>query len=342
MATVQQLEDFCCAFCYAPAKKLLVCGRCHKRRYCSKDCQSSDWKEASHKHFCGKAGEIGIDYDVRPTEDGRGLGMFARRSFEKNEIIIAERPIIKANDGIFHDNGWDQIGWDQIPPSTWPAIRALLPIHGTIKQKIQTNGIACTDETDHVHETGLFVTMSRANHSCLGNTTHLYMENRRTKILVASRDIQEGGEITFSYQSNKETDERKRILQCNYGFVCHCAACTTNPEIEAMLMRSRELDKEIMQCGSMGQIDLAIRKGKALLQIYDKLNASSWLYYRTYYDLFQVAITKRKYLKDGLQYIRKAYEAVLAFTSDENNEQVRKMKLIVDSPSSHRNYLLLS
>jgi hypothetical protein len=109
-----------------------------------------------------------------------------------------------------------------------------------------------------------------------------------------------------------------------------------------MLMRLRELDKEIMQCGSMGQIDLAIRKGKALLQIYDKLNASSWLYQRTYYDMFQVAITKRKYLKDGLEYIRKAYEAVLAFTSDENNDCVRKMKSLVDSPSSHRNYLFLS
>jgi hypothetical protein len=113
MTTVQHSEDFCCAFCYAPAKKLLVCGRCLKRRYCSKDCQSSDWKEASHKYFCGKAGEIGIDYDIRPTEDGRGLGVFTRRSFEKNDIIMAERPIIKANDDVFHKNGWDQIGWDR-------------------------------------------------------------------------------------------------------------------------------------------------------------------------------------------------------------------------------------
>jgi hypothetical protein len=98
-----------------------------------------------------------------------------------------------------------------------------------------------------------------------------------------------------------------------------------------------------MQCGSMGQIDLVIRKGKALLQMYDKLNVSSWLYQRTYYyDMFQVAITKRKYLKDGLEYIRKAHEAALAFTSDKGNEFVRQMKSFVDSPSSHRNYLLLS
>jgi hypothetical protein len=94
----------------------------------------------------------------------------------------------------------------------------------------------------------------------------------------------------------------------------------------------------------MGQIDQAIRKGKALIQIYDKLNESSWSYKRTYYDMFQLAITKRKYLKDGLEYIRRAHEAALAFISDKDKELVRKMKSLVDSPSrqSHRNYLLLS
>jgi hypothetical protein len=340
MTTVHHLEDVNCSFCYAPAKELLVCGQCQKRRYCSKDCQRSDWKEASHKHFCRKAGEVGIDYEIRPTEDDRGLGMFARRTFEKNEIIMAERPIIKVNDGAFHNDSLPD--WDQVPSSVRPAIRALLPIDGSIQQKFRTNGFACTDEADCVHDTGLFVRMSRVNHCCLGNSSHYYSENRRVRILVASQDIQEGEEIAFSYQNNKSPNERKMILLVNYGFVCHCAACTTNPEIEAMLMRSRELDKEIMQFGSIGQIDLAIRKGKALIQIYDKLNESSWSYKRTYYDLFQLAITKRMYLKDGLEYIRKAHEAALAYTSDKDNEPVRKMKSFVDSPSSHRSYLVLS
>jgi hypothetical protein len=79
-----------------------------------------------------------------------------------------------------------------------------------------------------------------------------------------------------------------------------------------------------------------------IVEIYDKLNMSTWLYQRTYYDLFQVAITKKKYLKDGLVYIRKAHEAALTFTSDKDNDMVRKMKSYVDNPSSHRNYLILS
>jgi hypothetical protein len=59
------------------------------------------------------------------------------------------------------------------------------------------------------------------------------------------------------------------------------------------------------------------------------MNASSWLYRRTYYDLFQVAITK-KHLRDGFECIRKGHEAALAFTSDEDNESVRKMRSFVD------------
>jgi hypothetical protein len=148
MTTVQHFEGFCCAFCYALAIKLLVCGQCQKRRYCSKDCQRSDWKEASHKHFCRKAGEIGIDYEVHRTEDGRGFGIFAHRSLEKNEIIMAERPIIKVNDGGLHSGSLPD--WDQIPSSARQAIRALLPIDGSVQQKLQTNGMACTDDADHV------------------------------------------------------------------------------------------------------------------------------------------------------------------------------------------------
>jgi hypothetical protein len=68
---------------------------------------------------------------------------------------------------------------------------------------------------------------------------------------------------------------------------------------------------------------------------------SSWLYHRTYYDLFQVAVTKRSKLKDAKMYIRKAYEATSSFISDDQEKSVMKMKGFVASPESHHNYLLL-
>jgi hypothetical protein len=43
-------NTFCAAEgCKEPAKS--ICGRCRKVKYCCKDCQTTDWKNA-HKHSC--------------------------------------------------------------------------------------------------------------------------------------------------------------------------------------------------------------------------------------------------------------------------------------------------
>ena len=114
----------------------------------------------------------------------------------------------------------------------------------------------------------------------------------------------------------------------SYEFVCNCLICTS-PHLEDALTRSIELDDSILRLASIGKVDTAIRKGEALINIYDKLNMSSWLYYRTYYDLFQSAITKRNHLADRIKYIQHAYNEVLAYTSDKDAAETRKMKCLL-------------
>jgi hypothetical protein len=47
-------EETLCSKCHKPGMpKLLFCSRCHKVKYCSKDCQKADWK--AHKHACAQA-----------------------------------------------------------------------------------------------------------------------------------------------------------------------------------------------------------------------------------------------------------------------------------------------
>eukprot|EP00978_Attheya_sp_CCMP212_P049295 scaffold645378_cov83-Attheya_sp.AAC.1 len=66
--------------------------------------------------------------------------------------------------------------------------------------------------------------------------------------------------------------------------------------LEMKLAKSKEVDGGILSTGSLGKGELALRRGQALIKIYDELNCSSWLYLyqRAYYDLFQVAIMKKK------------------------------------------------
>lgn len=133
---------------------------------------------------------------------------------------------------------------------------------------------------------------------------------------------------------------RKASLRLQYGFDCNCIVCTT-PSVEADFRRMKELDESIIRRGSTGDAAGAVRAGKALLKLYDRYHASSWLYQRTYYDLYQMATTKQRTVPDGVRSIRKAYEAALAFTSDPENDSVVRMKGFMDDPSSHRNYLTL-
>jgi SET domain/MYND finger len=311
-----------CAYCYAAPEKLLCCGSCQKRKYCSKDCQRLDWKQCHHKHFCKTGvGEIGIDWEVKesPTvSDTGGLGVFALRAIYKDEIIMTERPIVQLPTPSSSFLGF-RLREETIPLSAKPAVLKLHPPNGALSDKFQLNCMSLTD-VDQAEEamTGLFIQMSRVNHHCLGNSTHRYLENRKVKILVASRNIEEGEEITFSYVSqNLDSTMRKAKLGLNYNFTCRCSVCN-NPDLEAELERMKELDDAILSLGSAGNVELAMRKGKALIKLYDRHGISSWIYQRTYYDLYQVAITKRKTWSQGVKFINKAYDSALAFTSDEN------------------------
>ena len=341
------MMEECCAYCYSVGtdstssiggqpNKLLCCGKCKKRKYCSKECQRLDWKEGSHKHFCTVGvGEFNVDWQVKSsTYHSGGLGVFALRTIQKDEIIMVERPIIKYPTPILDDN---------VPATALPAVMKLYPSSETASVTLQDiykyNAMAMTDDDDD-HVTGLFIRMSRVNHHCLGNTIHRYLENRGAKILVASRAIQEGEEITFSYVSQSSFNVRRAKLSLTYRFICNCNACT-NPDIESELEKLQSLDDAILQFGSMGRVDQALQKGKALLALYDRYQMSSWMYFRTYYDLYQVAITKRKTMKQGIRYIKLAYESAMTFTSDEENASVIMMKGYVDSPTSHRNYMVL-
>lgn len=329
--TTMTEETSFCAYCYDETPlKLLRCGKCRKRQFCSKECQKQDWSKG-HKIFCGKSGEIGVDYTIRDCAFGKGL--FALRDFEKNEKIMVERPILRFASNVFSYPR----SLAEVPSSAQEAVQAL--VGDSFHDILCRNGMSCTPPNE-VGETGLFITMSRVNHSCLANADHLYLKNRDIKILVASRSIQAGEQITISYVPDEDADARKLRLRKVYKFTCCCTLCQ-DPDLEAKVAMAAQLDASILDLAAVGRIEQALLKGKALLALRDELQMSSWLYYRTFYDLFQVCITKKRFMKQGIQFIRKAYETVLAYCGDENLPEVRQMKEYMDSPSRHRNYLIL-
>jgi hypothetical protein len=327
----------CCARCYTEVSnpaELKACSKCHKRKYCSRECQGLDWK-TGHRHFCGISGEAGIDWEVQACGD-KGFGVFALQNIPKDHKIMAEHPVLGPSACLSEEMSrrYPRNGTAK-EESTRVAIQSLhSPDPSNIDQKIELNAF-----DDEGGDSSLYVNLSRVNHSCLGNVSQRYSKNRGVRILVACRDIRAGEEIAFNYIYAHPREAAKRRLNEHYGFECRCVACT-NPTINDDMEKMYTLESStIMELAYRGKTELAIRKANQCLELYEKHHITTWYYHWIYFFMFQIAIMKRTTMKESNIYIQKAYEAALAFTSDPEDDTVKELKAYMQNPSSHATYL---
>lgn len=74
---------------------------------------------------------------------------------------------------------------------------------------------------------GVFLKMSRFNHSCRPNAEYFWNEETGFEDVRAIRSIEKGEEITFCYDGVKckDRDERRTHMKNNFQFHCMCEAC---------------------------------------------------------------------------------------------------------------------
>uniref|UniRef100_A0A3Q3ICY0 Protein-lysine N-methyltransferase SMYD4 n=1 Tax=Monopterus albus TaxID=43700 RepID=A0A3Q3ICY0_MONAL len=81
--------------------------------------------------------------------------------------------------------------------------------------------------------TAIFPTLSLLNHSCYPNTSLVFNTGTVTITVRASKNITVGQEIVHCYgphSSRMASQERQRLLQEQYYFLCQCEACTLAQE----------------------------------------------------------------------------------------------------------------
>ena len=91
-------------------------------------------------------------------------------------------------------------------------------------------------EVYHIFETnafhnGLFLKMSRFNHSCVSNAEYFWNDKENVREIRSISNIAEGEEITVNYGGTEvlDTNERRKKLS-EFYFHCICPACDLSEE----------------------------------------------------------------------------------------------------------------
>lgn len=306
-----------CAFCLKSFKNetIKLCGKCKKRAYCSRECQVADWpsegKGQGHKNWCSlQCGEEDIDWKVCEVP-GKGLGLVAMRLLPAKYRIIV--------DGCHAVNDH-------------PAIKDLMPINGTYKEKCNLNCVGRGDGRP-----ALCLRISRANHDCNANADHWCDETFNAVVLFAQRDIAEGEEICINYQlfndisSNVSAQQSRHLLRTNWRIICAKNCFCYDKEIEKLIARSRELDRRILRLGLQGKSQQALDTVNELLVNHDILGSSLLNVTRTLYDGFQVAVMNETTSKAAKTLIEKLHAIQSAIMSPESSAVKDTERLMSDN-----------
>ncbi|OLP90394.1 SET domain-containing protein 5 [Symbiodinium microadriaticum] len=191
-----------------------------------------------------------INKNLRVTNVGpKGLGVVATAPLARGELLLEEAPLLvfqhqsfevifgDLQDVLFDDRTFDlwetslketvnsQCGsentakfWELADTCSAPGVKTALGI-------ARTNALGLDEDS-----AGLFLFLSRFNHSCEPNVHHSWQEDRGMKVLRASCSIAANEELCISYLSLlalcAPTRERLGEISDRFGFDCACRACS--------------------------------------------------------------------------------------------------------------------
>lgn len=200
--------------------------------------------------------------EVRQTQD-RGRGLFATKDIRMGDLVLCEKAFMAAhpNDRTprstvpvwLHsvqkvvDNpsqSRDLLSLYTGQPRTSPIsapiidgipvvdtfrISSILDLNGfsyTVGRESHAYGTSAMMTKESPKSTGLWIHVANANHACLSNAVRSFIGDMI--ILRAARDIEDGEEITISYQKPAPLlEDRQKALSDSWRFRCTCLLCTS-------------------------------------------------------------------------------------------------------------------
>ncbi|KAJ6257721.1 hypothetical protein Dda_7509 [Drechslerella dactyloides] len=242
--------DSCCHYCmaeatddtsapvnqaYKPSVQLSYCLGCKVVKYCSKACQTSDWKRKGHSYEC----------TIYKAQYPRILPTTARAILRMAKLFLTETIPANKVGGIgalkSHITEFEKAGGERWENANLTA-KATAEFSKASKKasfeaefmrdlycKLLVNSIATTTQSFDPIGTSIDYQAAMFNHSCDPNAIVLF--DGRQLFLRSLREIPKDTEITISYiDTFTPRSERIRELSTRYFFNCSCSFCSTDPQ----------------------------------------------------------------------------------------------------------------
>lgn len=280
-------------------------------------------------------------YTLTPIP-GKGQGLIAVQDIPKGTRILSEKPLFRIQSFGSELTVMEkeiQRSLNLLSKDDQKAFFALhnstpgdsYPLIGIVK----TNSISLGSGSS---TGGIFLIISRINHSCRPNTQDTWNSSTGNEIIHAIRDIKKGEEITISYNLGGPSQQRMQLLKTKYGFDCTCALCSLADEAressDARQVQIEFLDNAIGDSDTvMQRPGTALARCKELLSLYEIEAITDPRIARVYYDAFQICITHSDEARASV-FAQKAYETRV-YLEGEDSPDTQKMKSFMIEPGDH-------
>ena len=211
-------------------------------------CQRAAWR--LHRALCPPVALAEVE--------GRGLGLLATRALRPAAVVVREQPLV-----VFAGRQLDRFleTFAKLPASSKEALLALYEpgMEGRLEEELEevmeqaftstdssmiraglrawrilwTNGVAVGVEGAEKVK-AVYPTVARINHSCRPTAVFGLEEGSVTMVITVCQAVAKGEELLVNYIGTEGLlagrEERRRLLQASWGFVCRCEVCRMEGE----------------------------------------------------------------------------------------------------------------
>ncbi len=281
---------------------------------------------------------------------GKGKGLIATKDIPKGTRIISETPVVNSGEDVKNTEDlrvriWQQVAY--LSEAQRQEFTSMANIHPYTNDTQRYFGIFRTNALPmgpNLAAGGVFLKACRINHSCDSNAQNFWNENLNQLTIHASKDIQNGEEITICYLNDKKNREaRQGQLLKNFSFTCYCQVCSLPPEQsrnnDLKLDRIKEIDSIIAHEGVEGLVSPALRMLSFIdeqVQHWNDPAPNAVGLARAYPDAFEIAVANGDLARARV--FAERLVPLYQITMGNDSPDVTKYRELTRNPSLHKYY----